>query len=229
MSADLLSALQSALPTLGSAVLVTVELTVAGALLAVIIAIALGLMARLENIVLRGIARVIIEFFRGTSLVVQLFWLFFVMPMFGVEWPPLLVGILALGLNFGAYGAEVVRGSINSVPTGQWEATTALSMSPTQRMPAGHLPAGVGADDPVADQPAHPAAEGHRDRELHHPRRPHALDRQAAHPDRQHLLRLRHRPGDVLRRRLPVHAPDERARGAREAQDRPRSVACARR
>ncbi|WEG09558.1 ectoine/hydroxyectoine ABC transporter permease subunit EhuC [Microbacterium horticulturae] len=134
MSSDLLNALGSALPQLGPAVLVTVGLTVAGSLLAVVIAIGLGLMARLENIVLRGIARVIIEFFRGTSLVVQLFWLFFVLPMFGVEWPPILVGILALGLNFGAYGAEVVRGSINSVPRGQWEATTALSMSATQRM-----------------------------------------------------------------------------------------------
>ena len=134
MSSDLLNALGSALPLLGPAVLVTVGLTVAGALLAVVIAIGLGLMARLENVVLRGTARVIIEFFRGTSLVVQLFWLFFVLPMFGVEWPPMLVGILALGLNFGAYGAEVVRGSINSVPRGQWEATTALSMSTTQRM-----------------------------------------------------------------------------------------------
>src|SRR5690606_39659223 len=47
---------------------------------------------------------------------------------------PVLVGIVGLGLNYGAYGAEVVRGSINSVPTGQWEATTALSLSRTQRM-----------------------------------------------------------------------------------------------
>lgn len=75
-----------------------------------------------------------IEFFRGTSLVVQLFWLFFVLPRFGVELPALAVGIAALGLNYGAYGAEVVRGSINSVPQGQWEATTALSLSRTQRM-----------------------------------------------------------------------------------------------
>jgi len=134
LSADLLNALQDALPTLGQAVLVTVWLTVAGALLAVVVAILLGLMARLENIVLRGIARAVIEFFRGTSLVVQLFWLFFVLPIFGVEWPPMLVGILALGLNFGAYGAEVVRGSINAVPSGQWEATTALSMSSAQRL-----------------------------------------------------------------------------------------------
>jgi len=113
---------------------ITFQLTIGGALLALLIAIGLGLLARFENIVLRGFARVIIEFFRGTSLVVQLFWFFFVMPQMGLELPAMFVGILALGLNYGAYGAEVVRGSINSVPTGQWEATTALSMSPAQRM-----------------------------------------------------------------------------------------------
>jgi len=131
---DLLDALTASLPQLGPAVLVTLELTVGGAVFAVVLAIILGLMARVSNIVIRGIARFIIEFFRGTSLVVQLFWFFFVLPQFDVEWPPMLVGILALGLNFGAYGAEVVRGSINSVPTGQWEATTALSLSPFHRM-----------------------------------------------------------------------------------------------
>jgi len=57
-----------------------------------------------------------------------------VMPQLGVNLPAVACGIIGLGLNYGAYGAEVVRGSINSVPTGQWEATTALSMSRTQRM-----------------------------------------------------------------------------------------------
>src|SRR5699024_7002342 len=99
-----------------------------------IIAVVLGMWARVKNIVLRGIARAIIEFFRGTSLVVQLFFVFFVVPqLFDVKLPSLLVGVIGLGLNYGAYGAEVVRGSINSVPTGQWEAATAVSMSRLQR------------------------------------------------------------------------------------------------
>ncbi|WP_166999028.1 ectoine/hydroxyectoine ABC transporter permease subunit EhuC [Paramicrobacterium fandaimingii] len=131
---DNFAALIGALPLVGEGVLVTVQLTIGGALLALVISIGLGLLARFQNIVLRGTARVIIEFFRGTSLVVQLFWFFYVMPQLGVELPAMFVGILALGLNYGAYGAEVVRGSINSVPSGQWEATTALSLSPTQRM-----------------------------------------------------------------------------------------------
>ena len=129
-------ALWSALPYLIDGVIITLELTAGGALLAFIVAIVLGLLARFDNIVPRGFARIIIELFRGTSLLVQLFFFFFVLPLppFNIELPALATGILALGLNYGAYGAEVVRGSINSVPAGQWEATTALSLSRTQRM-----------------------------------------------------------------------------------------------
>lgn len=124
-----------ALPYMLDGLLVTVELTIGGALLAFIIAIILGLGARQKNILVRGIARVIIEFFRGTSLVVQLFFVFFVVPqLFDIKLPSFWVGIIGLGLNYGAYGAEVVRGSINSVSPGQWEATTALSMGPVQRL-----------------------------------------------------------------------------------------------
>jgi len=113
---------------------ITLVLTIGGALLAMLIAVGLGLMAGSPRRWLKIPARIIIEFFRGTSLVVQLFFLFFVLPLFGLELPPIVVGIAGLGLNFGAYAAEVVRGSIAAVPPGQWEATTALSMSATQRM-----------------------------------------------------------------------------------------------
>ncbi|UTX54669.1 ectoine/hydroxyectoine ABC transporter permease subunit EhuC [Leucobacter aridicollis] len=113
---------------------ITVTLTIGGALLAFAVAGTLGLMARSERRTVRGVSRVIVEFFRGTSLVVQLFFLFFVLPLFGIELSPILVGVLGLGLNYGAYGAEVVRGSINAVPAGQWEASVALSMSRVGRM-----------------------------------------------------------------------------------------------
>lgn len=127
-------ALARALPRIMEGMGITLTLTLGGAALALIVAIVLGLMARARRILIRGIARFVIEFFRGTSLVVQLFFLFFVLPLLGVELSPVLVGILGLGLNYGAYGAEVVRGSLNSVPRGQWEATVALSMSPVHRM-----------------------------------------------------------------------------------------------
>ena len=77
----------------------------------------------------RWLATVYVEVFRGTSALVQLFWLFFVLPQFGLTLAPFLVAVLALGLNVGAYGSEVVRGAILGVPRGQWEATTALNMT----------------------------------------------------------------------------------------------------
>lgn len=129
-----LDALAAALPRVLEGILITLQLTVGGAVLAFILAIVLGLLARQHNIWIRGGARTVIEFFRGTSLVVQIFWFYFVLPQLGLGLPAMLCGILALGLNYGAYAAEVVRGSVNSVPTGQWEATTALSMSSSQRM-----------------------------------------------------------------------------------------------
>lgn len=127
-------ALGRALPQMLEGMKISLLLTVGGALLALIIAVVLGLMARAQNLAVRGTARVIIEFFRGTSLVVQLFFLYFVLPLLGIDIPAIVVGIIGLGLNYGAYGAEVVRGSINSVPPGQWEATTALSIPPMKRM-----------------------------------------------------------------------------------------------
>src|SRR5699024_4517039 len=84
--------------------------------------------------VVRFIARIFVEFFRGTSLVVQMFWLFFVLPLLGWVLVPLACGVIALALNYGAYGAEVVRGSIASVPKGQYEAVSALSLNPVRGM-----------------------------------------------------------------------------------------------
>lgn len=86
-------------------------------------------------LVSRGVSRVVVEFFRGTSLYVQLFWLYYAMPpLTGYELTPLLCGVIAFGLNYGAYGAEVVRGAINSVPRAQYEAAVALNMTPLHRM-----------------------------------------------------------------------------------------------
>jgi polar amino acid transport system permease protein len=121
-------------PLLWQGFRLTVLLTVLGAILMLVVAFVLGLASRSERLWLRGGARTVIEFFRGTSLFIQLFWLFFALPQLGIRFEPLLVGVLALGLNYGAYGSEVVRGSLNAVPASQWEAATALSLSPWQRL-----------------------------------------------------------------------------------------------
>ena len=74
------------------------------------------------------------EFFRGTSVFVQLFWAYFVLPLFGIPLTPMQTGILVLGLNVGAYASEVVRGGIRAVPREQYEACTALNLTARQRM-----------------------------------------------------------------------------------------------
>ncbi len=107
----------------------TVELSILGGVLAFCIAVVLGVAAMTRFAVLQVISRIIVEFFRGTSLVVQVFFFVYVPPqVFDMKPHPMLFCIIALGLNFGAYGAEVIRGGLTAVPPGQWETTTALSM-----------------------------------------------------------------------------------------------------
>ncbi len=123
------------LPLLLQGAWVTVKITVCGSLLAVLAAL-IGAMGRLSPIPpLRWLAIVYIEVFRGSSLLVQLFWLYFVLPMppFNVTMSAFNVAVIGLGLNIGSYGAEVLRGAIRSVHEGQYEACQALNMTPWQR------------------------------------------------------------------------------------------------
>ena len=119
---------------LGRGLWVTVYATILGTILAVIVAFALGMLSLQHHAVPRTAARIIVEFFRGTSLVVQLFWIVYAMPLLlGYKLNNVVAAILALGLNFGAYGAEVVRGAIKAVPKPQREACTALNLTALHR------------------------------------------------------------------------------------------------
>ncbi|MEH6621904.1 ectoine/hydroxyectoine ABC transporter permease subunit EhuC [Dietzia maris] len=129
-----IEAFLEAWPRFQEGIVTTIYLTLGGAALGFAMALVLGVAAGSRLMVIRGVSRTIVEFFRGTSLLVQLFWLFFVLPLLGYELDPLFCGILALGLNYGAYAAEVVRGSLASVPTPQKEAAVALNFSPWHRM-----------------------------------------------------------------------------------------------
>lgn len=123
------------LPLLLEGAWITIQVTVFGSLLAVATAIiaALGRLSPWPAV--RWLAIAYIELFRGTSLLVQLFWLYFVLPLppFNLEMSAYSVAILGLGLHIGAYGAEVMRGAIGSVSKGQYEASLALNMSPFTR------------------------------------------------------------------------------------------------
>ncbi len=136
-----LSGFHEWMPALLRGTWMTLKITFFGCILAVVFAFlaAFGKMStttlsvplgkrRLSLRPLRWLAIAYIEVFRGTSALVQLFWLFFVLPFWGITLDAFTTGVLAMGLNVGAYGAEVVRGAIQAVPRGQWEAATALNM-----------------------------------------------------------------------------------------------------
>lgn len=122
------------LPGLLQGAVLTIEIALLGCLLAVVMGVLAALARMYGSAPLRWLATVYVEIFRGTSALVQLFWLFFVLPQFGVTLDAFPVAVLALGLNVGAYGSEVVRGAIQSVARGQWEAATALNMSRAQML-----------------------------------------------------------------------------------------------
>ncbi|YCI04812.1 ectoine/hydroxyectoine ABC transporter permease subunit EhuC [Ensifer sp. D2-11] len=113
---------------------VTVQLTLMGSALAVVAAFAAGLGRLSRFMAVRALATTYIEFFRGTSIFVQLFWVYFVLPFAGITLTPLQAGVLALGLNVGAYGAEVVRGAVKAIGREQREACIALNLTRFQAM-----------------------------------------------------------------------------------------------
>ena len=113
---------------------ITVLVTLLGSVVAVATAFATGLAQLSVHRFLRWPAFVFVEIFRGTSLLVQMFWFFFALPFFGIQFTPLAAAVLAVGLNEGAYAAEIVRGSIAGRARGQDEACTALGMGRALRL-----------------------------------------------------------------------------------------------
>jgi polar amino acid transport system permease protein len=117
------------LPELLSAFLrYTLVATVLGTALAAVLGLAFAIIRRAHVPVLAPLVTAFIEFVRSTPLLVQLFFLFFVLPEFGVTLSPLTTGVLGLGVHYACYLAEVYRAGIEGVPKGQWEASTALSL-----------------------------------------------------------------------------------------------------
>jgi len=120
-------------PILWKGTLTTIELTLASAVLALVISFVVGL-ARLSPYgAVRVLAIVYLEFFRGTSALVQMFFMFYVLPLWGLTLEPLTAGIVACGFNLGSYGSEVVRGAVLAIRREQHEAALALNYSPYQR------------------------------------------------------------------------------------------------
>ena len=118
------------LPLLGQAAIVTVQATVIGYALALVVGLVFALLRRSPSQVVAIVTREAVEFIRSTPLLVQIYFLYFVFPEFGIRLSAWTAGLLALGLHYGCYTSEVYRAGLDAVPRGQWEAAIALNLSP---------------------------------------------------------------------------------------------------
>jgi polar amino acid transport system permease protein len=120
-------------PLLVKGAWLTIQLTVVSAVIALAISFAVGLARLSRHWIVRILALIYLEFFRGTSALVQMFFMFYVLPLLGLTLSPFLAGVIACGFNLGSYGSEVVRGAIQSIGKGQHEAAHSLNYTAYQR------------------------------------------------------------------------------------------------
>jgi His/Glu/Gln/Arg/opine family amino acid ABC transporter permease subunit len=188
------------LPGLLSGTVITIQITLGGAAVAVVMALAAAMGKMYGPLPVRWLAVAYIETFRGTSALVQLFWLFFVLPHFGITLDPMTGRHLALGLNVGAYGAEVVRGAVNSVCRGPVGGGGGAQHDRASGAAPHHPAAGLRRHDPAVGQPVHRTAEGDLAGGADHRHRPHlpgpADERDYTLPHRRDL---HHRAADLSR------------------------------
>jgi polar amino acid transport system permease protein len=116
------------LPILARAAIITVEATFLGFIIAAILGLILAL-ARIAFPVLAWPISAAVELIRSTPLLIQIFFLYFVFPSFGIFLDAFTAGVLALGVHYGAYCSEVYRAGLEGVQRGQWEASVALNLS----------------------------------------------------------------------------------------------------
>jgi len=116
------------LPELLRGLLLTVQATLLGSAVAYALGLVFALVRRSRIPVLSQAVWLLVEFVRSTPLLVQLYFLYFVLPDLGIRFDALTTGVIGLGLHYACYTAEVYRAGIEAVPKGQWEACTALSL-----------------------------------------------------------------------------------------------------
>ena len=120
------------LPTLIDGVRITILATLLGSALAAVLGLGIAIARRSRNHLVARPIGLFAEFIRGTPLLVQLYFLFYVLPDLGILLPPLVAGVLGLGLHYGTYTAEVYRAGIDNLARGQWEAAKACNLSTRQ-------------------------------------------------------------------------------------------------
>jgi len=120
------------LPQLLKGAAVTLKLTLITAVLAFVVSFVVGFLRLAPNVWVRRVTTAYVEILRGTSAIVQLFYLFFILPAFGISLPPTTTAVLGLGLNLSAYGSEIVRAGILAIGKGQHEGAAALGLTRVQ-------------------------------------------------------------------------------------------------
>lgn len=129
MEFDFMFALE-VMPDLLRALVVTIQATLGGSVLAAALGLVWAVMRRSQKWPIRESARWIIEFVRSTPLLVQIYFVFYILPDLGLRLSPMVTGVLALGVHYSAYMAEVYRAGIEGIDRGQWEASVALNLRP---------------------------------------------------------------------------------------------------
>jgi polar amino acid transport system permease protein len=122
------SAVADFMPRFWDGVLITLQILVLGSLISFTLGLVWAIGFRAPTRFIRWPVNLVTEFIRTTPLLVQLFFLFFVLPEWGVQFSALTTGTIAIGVHYSTYTAQVYRAGIDAVPAGQWEAATALSL-----------------------------------------------------------------------------------------------------
>ncbi|WP_024302590.1 ectoine/hydroxyectoine ABC transporter permease subunit EhuD [Pseudogulbenkiania sp. MAI-1] len=117
------------LPTLLQAALYTIGITLVGFAVAVVLGLVLAMLRRSHLRWISWPTGLFIEFVRSTPLLIQVYFLFYVLPSYGITLTALTAGTIGIAVHYACYTAEVYRAGLNSVPRGQWEAVTALNLS----------------------------------------------------------------------------------------------------
>ena len=120
------------MPTLIEGVKITILATVLGSALAAAVGMGIALLRRSPNRLISRSVGFFAEFIRGTPLLVQLYFIFYVLPDAGIVLSPLVAGTIGLSLHYGTYTAEVYRAGIENVARGQWEAAKACNLTAAQ-------------------------------------------------------------------------------------------------
>jgi polar amino acid transport system substrate-binding protein len=122
------------LPLLARAAVVTLEVSILGMVVAIIVGLGLAIARRYGKRIVATTAVGIIETIRGTPLLIQILFVFYGLPNIGIKLDPFVAGVLALGLNYAAYEAENYRAGLEAIPRGQMEAAVALDLTQAQAL-----------------------------------------------------------------------------------------------